>query len=128
MIVDSSALLAILLNESEASLYFESLQTAGAPLISAVNYVEVCAVVGDPRNVLVLRQFETLMARLNIAVEPVTLEQAAIARDAYRDFGKGRHPAALNLADTFAYALAKAKDAPLLFKGNDFSRTDVKRA
>ena len=74
------------------------------------------------------RQFDTFMRRAGIAIEPVTEEQALIARQAYADFGKGRHPAGLNFGDCFSYALAKAFREPLLFKGNDFSRTDVEAA
>jgi ribonuclease VapC len=91
-----------------------------------VNYVEAAAVVDGNRDPVLSRRFEQLLADAVIAIEPVTLAQARIAREAYRDFGKGSgHPARLNLGDCFAYALAKEKDEPLLFKGQDFAHTDI---
>ena len=74
------------------------------------------------------RQVETFFRRAKISLEPVTIEQGYLARQAYLDFGKGRHPAGLNVGDCFAYALARAKNEPLLYKGNDFPRTDLRSA
>jgi ribonuclease VapC len=86
-------------------------------------------VVDANRNPLLSRRLDDLIARTGIVFEPVTREQAEIARAAYRDFGKGSgHAAGLNFGDCFAYALAKAKREPLLFKGDDFSKTDVAAA
>jgi ribonuclease VapC len=94
--------------------------------MSAANYLEVGIVVDADRNPLLSRRLDDLIARKEIVVEPVTFEHAEIARAAYRDFGKGSgHPAGLNFGDCFAYALAKAMREPLLFKGDDFSHTDV---
>jgi ribonuclease VapC len=127
MIVDSSALIAILKEEPEAGRFLRDLTGSGAPKrMSAANYLEAAIVVDANRNPLLSRRFDELVARAGIAVEPVDREQAEIARAAYRDFGKGSgHPASLNFGDCFAYALARARREPLLFKGDDFSQTDV---
>jgi ribonuclease VapC len=94
--------------------------------MSAANYLEAGIVVDANRNPLLSRRLDDLLVQTEIEVEPVTREQAEIARAAYRDFGKGSgHPAGLNFGDCFAYALAKSTREPLLFKGDDFSRTDV---
>jgi ribonuclease VapC len=94
--------------------------------ISAVNYVESAAVIDGSRDPIASRRFDDLLREAQVAVEPVTEAQARIAREAYRDFGKGSgHPAKLNFGDCFAYALAKARNESLLFKGDDFSQTDV---
>ena len=124
MIVDSSAIVAILFNEPDAAVFAAAIAEAENCRISAVNYVEA-AVVVESQSAFGGRQFDALMRRAGITVEPVTEEQALIARQAYADFGKGRHPAGLNFGDCFSYALAKAAREPLLFKGNDFSKTDI---
>ena len=94
--------------------------------ISAANYLEAAIVVDANRNPLLSRRLDDLIVQKEILAEPVTLEQAKIARAAYRDFGRGSgHPAQLNFGDCFAYALAKSTREPLLFKGDDFSHTDV---
>ncbi len=129
MIVDSSALLAILRAEPEAAVFARAIENAGTPEISAANYLETAIVIDGSRDPVASRRFDELMREAAISVEPVTEEQANIARSAYRDFGKGTgHPAQLNFGDCFAYALAKAKRQPLLFKGTDFTRTDVAAA
>jgi len=125
VIVDSSALIAILRNEPDASAIAEALQQAPFRHISAVTYVEAAVVADNDRNPLLSRRFDNLIRDAQVSVEPVTPRQAEIARQAYRDFGKGRHKAGLNFGDCFAYALAKEMDEPLLFKGTDFARTDV---
>ncbi len=125
MIVDSSAILAILFNEPDAATYATAIANASSCRISAANYVETAVVIEAQNPLTGARQFDTLMRRARITVEPVTEEQALLARQAYADFGKGRHPAGLNFGDCFSYALAKALREPLLFKGNDFSKTDV---
>jgi len=125
VIVDSSALIAILRNEPDASAIAEALQEAPFRHISAVTYVEAAVVADNGRNPLLSRRFDNLIRDAQVSVEPVTPRQAEIARQAYRDFGKGRHKAGLNFGDCFAYALAKEMDEPLLFKGTDFARTDV---
>lgn len=125
MIVDSSAIVAILRSEPEAAQFAASI-TGVDCRISAVNYVEAAVVMDSVRDPIVSRQFDDLIRQGSIEIEPVTHQQARIAREAYRDFGKGSgHPARLNFADCFAYALAKASGEPLLFKGRDFSHTDV---
>ena len=125
MIVDSSAILAILFNEPDAAIYAEAIANTSSCRISAANYVEAAVVIEAQNPRAGSRQFDTFMRRARITVEPVTEEQAHLARQAYADFGKGRHPAGLNFGDCFSYALAKAMGEPLLFKGNDFSKTDV---
>ncbi len=130
MIVDSSALIAVLKEEPEGERFLRALaRTAPTKRISAANYLEAAIVVDANRNPHLSRRFDDLIARTGIVVEPVTRDQAEIARDAYRDFGKGSgHPAGLNFGDCFAYALARARREPLLFKGDDFSKTDVAAA
>ena len=128
MIIDSSAILAVLFDEPDAAVYASAIANASSCRISAANYVETAVVVEAQSPAAGGRQFDTFMRRAGIAIEPVTEEQALIARQAYFDFGKGRHPAGLNFGDCFSYALAKAFREPLLFKGNDFSRTDVEAA
>jgi ribonuclease VapC len=128
MIVDSSAIIAILRNEPDAAAMAEALQEAPIRRISAVTYVEAAVVADNDRNPLLSRRFDSLVRDAQMLVEPVTARQAELARQAYRDFGKGRHKAGLNLGDCFAYALAKEMDEPLLSKGDDFCHTDIEPA
>ena len=128
MIVDSSALLAILFNEGDAETYARAIAQADSCRISAANYVEVAVVVEAQTRESGSRQFDAFFRRAGIVIEPVTEEQAHLARQAYADFGKGRHRAGLNFGDSFAYALAKTTGEPLLFKGEDFNRTDIASA
>jgi ribonuclease VapC len=128
MIVDSSALLAILFNESDAETYARALTNADACRISAANFVEVAIVVEALTKASGSRQFDAFFRRAGIVIEPVTEEQAHVARQAYTDFGKGRHRAGLNFGDCFAYALAKTTGETLLFKGEDFRKTDISSA
>lgn len=129
MILDTSAVIAILRDEPEAACFAQAIQDAGHRRISAVNYVEAAAVIDGSRDPVASRRFDDLLREAGVTVEPVTQVQAKIARDAYRDFGKGSgHPARLNFGDCFAYALAKAMAEPLLYKGDDFSHTDVASA
>ena len=125
MIVDSSAIIAILRNEPDAAAMAEALQAAPVRRISAVTYVEAAVVADSDQNPLLSRRFDGLVRDAQMLVEPVTARQAELARQAYRDFGKGRHKAGLNLGDCFAYALAKEMDEALLFKGDDFRHTDI---
>jgi len=126
MIIDTSALVAILRQEPEARRFAEAIETAPVRRISATTYVEIGAVIDGGRDPVASRLVDQLLTTAGIVIEPVTEAQARIARDAYRDFGKGSgHAAGLNFGDCFAYALAKATGEPLLFKGDDFSRTDV---
>jgi ribonuclease VapC len=128
MIVDSSAIIAILRNEPDAGAMIEALQEAAVRRISAVSYVEAAVVADNDRHPVLSRRLDELVRNAQMRIEPVTAEQAEIARQAYRDFGKGRHKAGLNLGDCFAYALAKEMDEPLLFKGDDFCHTDLEAA
>ena len=127
MIVDTSAIIAVLKEETDAPRFLRALTISTEPKrISAANYLEAGIVVDANRNPVLSRRLDDLVVQTEIEVEPVTREQAEIARAAYRDFGKGSgHPAELNFGDCFAYALAKSMGEPLLFKGDDFSRTDV---
>jgi len=93
--------------------------------MSAATYVELSIVVQRQLGPDGSRQMDVLLRTAGIQIEPVSVDQAEIARQAYLDYGKGRHPAALNFGDYFSYALAKDRREPLLFKGNHFSKTDV---
>lgn len=129
MIVDSSALIAIVRAEDDAVRYAAALAGAEAPSLSAANFLETAIVVDSARNPVASRRLDELLSIAGISIVEVTVQQAQIAREAYRDFGKGTgHPAGLNFGDCFAYALAKASQQPLLYKGNDFSHTDVAAA
>jgi len=96
--------------------------------MSTATYVEAAIVTDSNGDAVLSRRFDELLRQASIAIEPFTLEQARIAREAYRDFRKGKHRAGLNFGDCFAYALAKVTSEPLLFKGDDFRKTDVERA
>jgi ribonuclease VapC len=128
MIVDTSAIIAILRDEADAVALAEVLWSAENCRMSAVTFVEAAIVTDSIGNPVLSRRLDDLLRDASISVESVTPNQARIAREAYRDFGKGRHKAGLNLGDCFAYALAKAMGEPLLFKGDDFRHTDVESA
>lgn len=127
MIVDTSAVVAILRAEPDAPVFADAIESAFTRRISAASYVETAAVI-EGKDGANSRRFDDFFRKSRIVVEPVSTRQAEIARQAYRDFGKGRHQAGLNFGDCFAYALAKEMDEPLLFKGKDFSYTDVEVA
>ena len=125
MVIDTSAIMAILLGESAAGQLVEALEADRTRLVSGATVVETSLVVlgrfgemGDP-------QIDRLLRGIGAEVVPVGLEQVAIARDAALRFGRGRHPAALNFGDCFSYALAMESGEPLLFVGEDFAKTDV---
>jgi ribonuclease VapC len=124
VIVDTSALVAILRAEPEAPVFARAIESAFTRRISSVTYVETAVVIESKEGVN-SRGFDDFFRVSRIVVEPVTVRQAEIARQAYRDFGKGRHKAGLNFGDCFAYALAKSTGEPLLFNGEDFRKTDV---
>lgn len=128
MIVDTSAVVAILRDEPEALAFAKAMDGARTCCISAVSFVEAAAVIDGSRSPISSRRFDDFFREAEIVIEPVTANQARLAREAYRDFGKGRHETGLNFGDCFAYALAKEKREPLLFKGDDFRHTDVERA
>ena len=126
MIIDTSAIIAILRDEPEAMSCARAIADATVRRVSAVNFVESAVVIDASRDPIATRRFDDFVKEANISIEPLTEIQAQIARDAYRDFGKGSgHPAKLNFGDCFAYALAKASGEPLLFKGGDFAHTDI---
>lgn len=128
MIIDASALIAILRDEADAAFFARQIADAPSRRVSAVNFVEAAAVIDASRDPIASRRFDDLLEAAGVAIEPVTARQAIMAREAYRDFGKGSgHPAKLNFGDCFAYALAKEMNEPLLFKGDDFAHTDVER-
>lgn len=129
MIVDTSAVIAILRAEPEASAFAETIESAGVRRLSAASYVEVGAVIDRAGDAIASRRVDELLAVAGIEIEAVTTGQARTAREAYRDFGKGSgHPARLNFGDCFSYALAKTTGEPLLFKGDDFQHTDITSA
>ena len=125
MIVDASALVAILTQEPERKSFLKALAREPAR-VSAATYLETGIVVDRRRDPVISRQLDDLMNEADLTIEPFTPEQAQLARAAYRDFGKGSgHPAGLNFGDCFSYALAKDCGESLLFKGDDFIHTDV---
>lgn len=126
MIVDTSALVAILRDEPEASQFETILEKAQGCRISAANYLEAACVIDSVRDPLVSARLDDFLREAMCEIEPVSVNQVRLARQAYRDYGKGSgHAAQLNFGDCFAYALAKEKHQPLLFKGQDFGHTDV---
>lgn len=128
MIIDTSALLAILFSENDAKVFADAIAGAEIRLLSAVNYLEAGIVIDQQISPTAGRQLDALISRAQICIESVTPEQAELARQAYLDFGKANHPAGLNFGDCFAYALSKSSGLPLLFKGDDFSKTDIRSA
>ncbi len=129
VIIDTSALIAILRAEPDAGEMARAIERAQIRRISAANWLETAVVIDASRDPVASRRFDELVQTAELHVEPVTGDQARIARDAYRDFGKGSgHKAGLNFGDCFAYALAKSTGEDLLFKGNDFGHTDITSA
>lgn len=129
MIIDTSALVAIIRSETDAEVYAHAIEGAAARHLSAASYLECAAVTDGSRDPVLSRRFDELIRLSAISVESVTPSQAKLAREAYRDFGKGSgHPAGLDFGDCFSYALAKDYNEPLLFKGNDFTHTDLTSA
>ena len=126
MIVDSSALIAILRAEAEAAEFAVAIAEADRHRVSAANYLEAAVMVDGSRNPIASRRFDDFLREAKIAIEPVTEEQAKVAREAYRDFGRGSgHAAGLNFGDCFAYALAKTSGDPLFFKSDNFVHTGI---
>ena len=129
MIIDTSAVVAILRAEPEAARFSTVIADTESPKMSVAGYVEAGAVIDAAEDPIASRQLDELIRVAAIEFEPVTVDQAMIARRAYRDFGKGHgHAASLNFGDCLAYALAIDHDDELLFKGDDFVHTDVRRA
>lgn len=127
IVVDTSAIVAMLLGEEDAPLYGRALAAAEEASISAVTDYELRIVLGQYGSTMVER-YDDLMEEVGIIVVNFDKSHSRLSHEAYRLWGKGNHPAGLNLGDCAAYALAKSLDAPLLFKGRDFSRTDIRRA
>jgi ribonuclease VapC len=125
VIIDTSALVAILDQEPEADRIVRTLASASERTLSAANLVEAGIVMQARRGDDGARDLDLLLAKLRVDIVAVTASQADIARKAFRRYGRARHPANLNFGDCFAYALAKDKSVPLMFKGNDFGQTDV---
>jgi ribonuclease VapC len=128
MILDTSVIIAILRNEPDADELAAVIESADVRRMSAASYVEAAILTDSNRDPVLSRRLDSFLHEAIITMEPVTVDQARLAREAYRDFGKGRHRAGLNFGDCFAYALAKDKGEPLLFKGEDFRKTDVEVA
>lgn len=129
MILDTCALIAILRAEPEALAFAQAIAAAKIRRVSAASYVETAAVIDSAGDAVASRRLDELLEEAGVVIEPVTAEQARLARAAYRDFGKGRgHRAKLNMGDCFSYALAKTFREPLLYKGDDFTHTDVRSA
>ena len=124
--IDSSALIAILLDEPEKSTFVRLIESTKTCL-SPINFVEA-GMVAMTRREAGLAKFDALLADLGVTIHPADAAQARLARDTYRRYGKGNHHARLNLGDCFAYALAQAMNAPLLYKGDDFAKTDIANA
>ena len=125
MIVDASAALAILMAETDADRFAQVLARAGRRAMSAVNWLEAAMAVDRRGGPAAQHEFEGFFARARIEIVPVTADLVALARRAFNDWGKNKHPAWLNMGDCIAYALAKQRGEPLLCKGNDFVRTDI---
>jgi ribonuclease VapC len=129
MIIDTSALIAILKNEPEFQALSEAIEAAKVVRISAASYLESNIVIGRCKNPILTARLEEILENPGLQVEPVTAEQAKIAWEAYRNYGKGSgHPANLNFGDCFSYALARDKREPILYKGNNFVHTDLRSA
>ena len=129
MIIDTSAVIAILRAEAEAEDCARAIEDNTVRRMSAANFVEATVIIDASRNAVASRRFDELLLEAQIVIEPVTEAQARIAREAYRDFGKSSgHQAKLNFGDCFAYALAKVTVEALLFTGSDFAQTDIKSA
>ncbi len=125
MILDTSSLIAILAEEPDSEVHIEAISQAPLCRVSAGTFVELSIVIERQFSPEVAQQCDALFRHVGVVIEPVTVEQAHLARQAFHDFGRGRHAAGLNFGDCFAYALAKSTGEPLLFKGEDFRKTDV---
>ena len=125
IVVDSSAVLDVLFGEVDADRMLDAMAGATRRIMSPVNHVEVVAVLLGRRGEAALTEYAAFASELAAEFHTVDENIAALAADAYRVYGKGRHPAGLNLGDCFAYATAKVLSAPLLYVGADFNKTDV---
>jgi ribonuclease VapC len=129
VIVDSSAFVATIKGEPDGPRMAQIMDSAKSVRISAASYLETSIVIDGLRSPVQSARLDELIEEMEMVIEPVTAEQAKIARQAYRDFGKGSgHPAGLNFGDCFSYALARDKREPMLWKGDDFGHTDIRSA
>jgi len=128
MVIDTSAILAVLLGETNAATIAHAMECASLRLFSAANLLEASIVIESRKGEAGGRELDLLLYRTAVEIAAVDQDQAEIARIAWRRFGRGRHPAGLNYGDCFAYALAKTRRLPLLFQGADFSKTDIECA
>lgn len=128
MIVDPSAIITIIYGEPEEKAFLNLVDQASTCFLAAPSYVELSIVLGSRYGNEGIEKLDLLLEELSITILPFSPEQAKLATEAFLKFGKGRHPARLNMGDCFSYALAKAMGQPLLFKGNDFSQTDIDKA
>jgi ribonuclease VapC len=128
MVLDTSAILAVLLNEPERYRFVRLIEAAPVRQLSAASRVEATLVIESRKRDAGRADLDLFLSEAEIEIVPVTLEQVEIACEAFRRYGRGRHPAGLNFGDVFAYALAKANGEPLLFKGDDFGKTDIAAA
>jgi len=128
VILDTSALLGVILKEPDARQLATKMQTASILRLSAAGYVEAALYIDREGNAVQRSLLDAFIQEFNIRIEPITVEQAFLARQGFNWFGKGKHKAGLNFGDCFTYALAKTYREPLLFKGNDFSLTDLEAA
>ena len=125
MVIETSAIIAVLLNEANAIGIARAIESCSPRLLSGANLLEASIVIESRKGEAGGRELDLLIYRAAIEIVAVDQDQAEIARLAWRRFGKGRHPAGLNYGDCFAYALAKSRRLPLLFQGDDFSQTDI---
>ena len=125
MVIDTSALVSLLCAEAEAGAFAAALEADPVRLISAATVLESALVLEARFGAEGGRELDLLISTAGLSVEPITADHVSLAREAWRRFGKGRHPAGLNFGDCFSYALAKATGEPLLFKGADFAQTDI---
>ena len=128
MVIDSSALVAILGGEAERRTFIDLIESADSRLMSTASFVEVSIIIESRYGADGVRDLDLFLERAGVELAPVDEEQARQARRAFTRYGKGRHPAALNFGDCFSYALSVTLGEPLLFKGDDFAQTDVSRA
>lgn len=128
MVIDTSAIVAILFNEPDQRLYDDAIERTPTRLVSAVTRVEAACVIEGRKGEAGRERLERFFALTGAEIVAVTVQQAELAIDAFRRFGKGRHRAALNIGDCFSYALARSAEQPLLFKGDDFTHTDIRAA
>jgi ribonuclease VapC len=128
MVIDTSALFAILAGEPERRAFVESIEAADVRRLSIAAFVEISIVIEARHRAAGVGDLDRFLARANVELEAVDAEQGRLTRDAFSRYGRGRHPAGLNFGDCFSYALATALGEPLLFKGDDFRQTDVAAA